>query len=182
MLYHKHRATPYFTCRRNCSKVLNLRDLVPALKTSLLTVHLPELEAKLENGAGDSAMIQKQIVERLEKQMADFKAQESKQYDLLETGIYTNEVFLERNTALRAKITACSNQIAEAKKNMPLHIDYAGKIMTLKEAIEALDDDTIPVDKKNRLLKAVIKEIQYSSEKGQPLGVNDFELDITLNI
>ena len=182
MVYHKHRATPYFTCRRNCSKVLNLRDLVPALKTALLTVHLPELEAKLENGAGDSATIQKQIVERLEKQMADFKAQEAKQYDLLETGIYTNEVFLERNAALREKIVACSQQIAEAKKNMPKDINYEGKVITLKEAIDAIDDDTIPVDKKNRLLKAAIKEITYASEKGQPLGINKFELDITLNI
>ena len=182
MLYHKHRATPYFACKRNCCKILNLRDLVPTLKTTLQTVHLPELEAKLENGAGDSAAIQKQIVERLEKQMADFKAQEAKQYDLLETGIYTNEVFLKRNTALREKIVACSNQIAEAKKNMPNDIDYAGKIMTLEAAIEAMDDDTIPVDKKNRLLKAAIKEIKYTSEKGQPLGTNNFELDITLNI
>ena len=182
ILYHKHRATPYFTCRRNCSKVLNLRDLVPALKTSLLTIHLPELESKLENGAGDSAMIQKQVIERLEKQMADFKAQEVKQYDLLETGIYTNELFLVRNTALREKIETCSKQIAEAKKNMPQDIDYAGKIITLKEAIEAIDDDTIPVDKKNRLLKAAIKEVKYTSEKGQPLGINKFELDITLNI
>ena len=182
MIYHKDRPTHYYDCRRNCSKVLNHRDFVPALKTALLTVHLPELEAKLENGAGNSATIQKQVVERLEKQMADFKAQEAKQYDLLETGIYTNEVFLERNTALREKITACANQIAEAKKNMPQAIDYAAKIITLKEAIEAIDDDTVPVDKKNRLLKAVIKEIKYTSEKDQPKRTNKFELDITLNI
>ena len=182
MLYHKHRATPYFTCRRNCSKVLNQRDLVPAVKKILTEVHLPELEAKLNEGAGDSSVIQKQLLDRLEKQMADFKTQEAKQYDLLETGIYTNELFLERNAALREKIVACSNQIAEVKKNMPQAIDYEGKVIKLKEAIEAIDDDTIPVDKKNRLLKAAIKEIKYSSEKGQPLGINNFELDITLNI
>jgi hypothetical protein len=156
--------------------------LVPALKTALLEVHLPELEAKLENGDGRSSAIQQQLIERLEKQMADFKAQEAKQYDLLETGIYTNEVFLERNTALREKITACSTQLAEAKKSMPQAIDYAEKIMTLKEAVNALDDDTVPVEKKNRLLKAVIKEMEYTSEKGQPIGTNNFKLSITLNI
>ena len=182
MTYHKDRGTHYYSCRKYCSKILNDRDFIPVLKTTLQTVHLPELEAKLENGAGDSAMIQKQVVERLEKQMADFKTQEAKQYDLLETGIYTNEVFLERNTALREKMVACSNQIAEAKKNLPEAIDYAGKIVTLKEAIEALDDDTVPVDKKNRLLKAAIKEIEYTSEKDQPKRTNKFELDITLNL
>ena len=182
MLFHKYRTPHYYACRRLCCKILNHRDLVPAVKTALLTVHLPELEAKLENGDGNSAAIQKKLVERLEKQMADFKAQEVKQYDLLETGIYTNEVFMERNTALREKITACSEQIAEAKKNLPQAVDYAGKIIKLKEAIDAIDDDTVPVDKKNRLLKAVIKEIAYTSEKGQPIGVNDFELDITLKL
>ena len=158
------------------------RDLVSAVKTTLQTVHLPELEAKLENGDGSSAAIQKQLVDRLEQQMADFKAQENKQYDLLETGIYTNELFLERNAALRKKITACSNQIAEAKKKIPQEVDYEEKIMTLKEAIQSLDDDTMKIEKKNRLLKAAIKEINYKSEKGQPFGVNDFELDITLNL
>ena len=182
MVYHCDRGRNYFSCVRYCSKSVQYRDLVATVKETLLTVHLPELEAKLENGDGNSATIQKQLVDRLEKQMADFKAQEAKQYDLLETGIYTNEVFLERNTALREKIMACSSQIAEAKKNMPQAINYEEKILSLKEAVAAIDNDKLPVEEKNRLLKAVIKEIEYTSEKGQPHGVNDFKLDITLNI
>ena len=182
MVYHSAQRKQYHTCVKGCSKVLNNTDLVATIKTTLQTVHLPELEARQANGDGDSAMIQKQLLDRLEKQMADFKAQETKQYDLLETGIYTNEVFLERNAALREKITVCSKQIAEAKKNIPQAIDYAQKVLTLKEAISALDNDTMEIEKKNRLLKAAIKEIDYKSEKGQPYGVNEFELDITLNL
>ena len=162
--------------------MLNEKDLIPALKTALLEVHLPELEAKLANGDGSSATIQKQIIDRLEKQMADFKAQEAKQYDLLETGIYTNEVFVARNTALREKIDNCSDQLAEARKRLPQAVDYEEKIMTLKEAIAALDDEDYPVEQKNRLLKAVIKEIEYTSEKVQPKRINNFQLSITLNI
>ena len=182
MLYHTRKQGSYYSCKHYCSKTLMYRDLVPAVKQILLTVHLPELEAKLENGDGNSTTIQKQVLERLERQMADLKAQEAKQYDLLETGIYTNEVFLERNAALREKITYCSDQLAEAKKSLPQSVDYAEKIITLKEAINAIDDDTIPTDKKNRLLKAVIKEINYTSQKEQPKRTNNFELDITLKI
>lgn len=182
MTYHSGRRHKSFNCRNYCSKVLSPRDLITALKTTLLTVHLPELEAKLENGDGSSIVIQKQLVERLEKQMADLRAQESKQYDLLETGIYTNEVFLERNAALREKITSCSNLLTEARKNLPKAVDYEEKIRTLKEAIASLDDDTISYEQKNILLKAVIKKIEYSSDKGQPLGVNEFKLRIDLNI
>lgn len=182
MTYHSGRRHKSYNCRNYCSKVLSPRDLTAAVKTALLTVHLPELEAKLENGDGQSIVIQQQLLDRLERQMVDFKAQEAKQYDLLETGIYTNEVFLARNAALREKITSCTAQIAEAKKNLPKAVDYQGMIVTLKEAINALDDETVSMEHKNRLLKAVIKEIEYTSDKGQPMGVNNFKLSITLNI
>lgn len=169
-------------CKHYCSKTLRYNDLVSAVKTALLTEHLPELEAKRRNGEGESAAIQQQLIDKLEKQMADFKTQETKQYDLLETGIYSNEVFLERNTALRAKMTQCAEQLAEAKKNLPQSINYEEKIISLKEAVDALDDDTVPVERKNRLLKAIIKRMEYSGEKNQPFGTNEFTLSITLNI
>lgn len=171
-----------FNCKKYCSKVVKYSDLVFAVKTTLLTEHLPELEAKQKNGDGDSITIQQQMIDRLEKQMADLKKQEAKQYDLLETGIYTNEVFLERNVALRDKMTSCFTQLAEAKQNLPKSVDYAKKVRTLKEAVAALDDDTATIEQKNRLLKAVIKKIEYTSDKVQPYGKNDFKLRIDLNI
>ena len=182
MTYHSGRKQRSFTCKNYCSKALTIRDLVPVLKTALLTEHLPALEAKLNNGDGNSMVIQNHLISKLEKQMADFKTQKAKQYDLLETGIYTNEVFLERNATLRAKMELCSNQLAEAKKNLPKAIDYEAKIITLKEAIASLDDDSISMEKKNILLKSVIKKIEYTSDKGQPYGKNEFTLSITLNI
>ena len=182
MAYHSGRRHKSFNCKNYCSKVLTPKDLTQAVKTALLTEHLPELEAKRDNGDGNSMAIQKQLVDRLEKQMADLKAQEAKQYDLLETGIYTNEIFLERNSALRVKISNCDNLLTEAKKNLPKAVDYEEKIRTLKEAVASLDDDAVPVDKKNKLLKAIIKEMEYTSSKNQPHGVNEFELRITLNL
>ena len=182
MAYHSGRKHKSYNCKNYCSKVLTIKDLTNAVKTALLTEHLPELEEKQRNGDGNSMVIQKQLVDRLEKQMAELRKQEDKQYDLLETGIYTNEVFLERNAALREKITACSGQLEEAKKNLPKAVNYEEKIITLRKAIESLDDDTMPVDKKNILLKSIIKEIQYTSPKHQPYGVNEFTLSITLNL
>lgn len=184
MVYHprKGNASNFYNCKHYCGKALLHRDLIPAVKTALLTEHLPTLEEKLKNGDGEAVTIQQQLVTRLEKQMADFKAQEAKQYDLLETGIYSNEVFVERNTALRAKIAQCAEQLAETKKNIPKAINYEEKINSLKAAVETLDDDTATPEQKNRLLKAIIKQMEYTSPKVQPKGTNDFELRITLNI
>lgn len=182
MILHKRKSGDYYNCIHYCSKTVMHRDLVPAIKTALLTEHLPALEKKLENGDGESLTIQHQLISRLEKQMTEYKAQETKQYDLLETGIYSNDVFIERNTALREKITQCAEQLAEAKKNLPAAINYEEKIITLKAAIEALDDNTATLEQRNRLLKAIIKEMEYTSPREQPLGVNNFTLSIKLNI
>jgi DNA invertase Pin-like site-specific DNA recombinase len=184
MIYHarKGNASNFYNCKHYCSKALLHRDLVPAVKTALQEAHLPELEAKLNSGEGESSTIQRQLIDRLEKQIADFKKQEVKQYDLLETGIYSNEVFLERNNALREKMTLNFQQLEEAKKSLPQAIDYEEKIMSLKAAIDIIDDDTATIEQKNRLLKAIIKNIDYVSDKNQPKGTNDFKLSITLNI
>ena len=182
MTYHSNKGYSAFFCKYYCSKSLPYHALAPALKTALQEAHLPELEAKLKSGEGESSTIQRQLIDRLEKQMADYKKQEAKQYDLLETGIYSNEVFQERNAALREKITLCFNQLEEAKKNQPRAIDYEAKIRSLKAAIDVIDDDTATIEQKNRLLKAIIKKIDYVSDKNQPKGTNDFKLRIDLNI
>jgi hypothetical protein len=182
MTHHFNKGYSAFFCKHYCSKSLPFRAVAPAIKTALQEAHLPELEAKLKSGEGESSTIQRQLIDRLEKQMADYKKQEAKQYDLLETGIYSNEVFQERNAALREKITACFNQLEEAKKNQPRAIDYEAKIRSLKAAIDVLDDDTATMEQKNRLLKAIIKKIDYVSDKNQPKGTNDFKLRIDLNI
>lgn len=182
MLYHSSGGYTAYNCKDYCVKSIKHTDLVSAIKMSLLTEHLPMLEAKLKNGDGQSTTIQQQLISRLEKQMQELKDQEAKQYDLLETGVYSSEVFIERNMALKSKIDLCASQLSEAKKNLPKAVDYAGKINTLKEVIATLDDDSATEIQKNRLLKAIIKEMVYYGDKNQPKRTNDFTLSITLNI
>lgn len=179
---HKRAGGDFYCCKNCCSKTLLAKDLTAAVKYALKMEHLPELQAKLKNGDGDSLTLQRQLIERLEKQLIEYKAQEVKQYDLLETGIYTNDVFIERNGILRDKIAQCTAQIMEAKKNLPTAIDYQEKIVTLKEAIESIGNPNVPNEITNQLLKAIIKRMEYTSPKGQPYGINDYTLNITLNI
>ena len=182
MIYHTRENGGSYSCPNRCCKSVMHRHLISTIKTGLLMEHLPYLEEKQQNGDGQSITIQQQIIAKLEKQMLDYKAQEAKQYDLLETGMYTNEVFTERNTALREKMSRCAEQLAEAKSNLPKAIDYESKIVTLKQAVETLEDDTATLRQKNRLLKAIVKEMYYESSKDQPKNINDYTLSIRLNI
>ena len=95
--------------------------------------------------------------------MEEYKAQEEKQYDLLETGKYSQELFDKRNAALRQKMEDCQKQIFETKTTMPKEVDYAEMIVSLEEAIEALKENTKPCDVQNKLLHKVIERIEITT-------------------
>ena len=130
---------------------------------ALEEAELPALKEKARNGEGNSVAIQKKLLERLEKQMEDLRKQEEKQYDLLETGVYTQDRFEQRNAAIRQKIEECQEKIYEAKATMPKQVDYAERVVTLEKAIEALKNPDVSAEAKNRLLKTIIKRIDFST-------------------
>lgn len=148
--------------RHNCNaNSAKLREVVEALALALETESLPELEVKLRNDEGKSAAIQKKQLEKMNREMDELLAKEERQHDLLESGTYSEETFLKRNKALHAQMEGLRSKIYEAKQNMPKEIDYQDKIVKLHDAIDGLRDDTITPEEKNRLLKAIIRRIDY---------------------
>lgn len=120
--------------------------------------------------------------------MADYKAQEEKQYDLLETGKYTQDLFDRRNAALRQKMEDCQQQIYETKRTMPKEVDYSERIITLKKAIAGLKDDNVSAHEKNRLLKAIVDRIDFTGQApvdksaSYKKGENSYTLAVTLRL
>jgi ssDNA-binding Zn-finger/Zn-ribbon topoisomerase 1 len=172
-------------CNNNpaCFKSATMTDITKAIIAALELSELPNLEAKLNNNEGDSAKIQRNLLVSIQKQLSELKTQEEKQYDLLEKGIYSEELFNRRNDALQEKMEALKKQIYEAKNNIPKEVNYGVKIMTLKKAIEGLKNDSIPPTEKNKLLKAIIKRIEYSNDsKRYNFGDNNIKLDIYLRL
>lgn len=165
--------------------------LLRAVCTALAETELPALELKVKNGDGDAWKIQQRLLAKLEKQMEDYRAQEERQYELLETNPnYPPEVFERRNKQLREKMDECQAAIRTAKASMPKSVDFSEKVTTLKEAIAVLRDPEAPVVEQNKILRAVIERIEFSSvppetekhtqmrgEKNSP-----FELLITLRL
>lgn len=149
--------------RPKCYKSAKYDDVEKAVITALEESELPALQAKMRNGEGNSVAIQKKLLERLEKQMEEFRQQEEKQYDLLETGVYTQDRFEQRNAALRKKMEECQEKIYETKATMPKQVDYAERVVSLEKAIAALKDPDVSAEVKNRLLKAIVKKIEFST-------------------
>jgi hypothetical protein len=181
-LVQKQEPSPHrYYCKHSTPQHYKSAD-EPAILKALLTVlkkeELPNLQAKLKNGDGNAAVIQKRKLEKLSKQMEDYRQQEDKQYEFLETGQYTQELFDRRNGALREKIADCEKEILRARAAMPKNINYEDKVVALEQAIEALENPTMPRKQKNRILRAIIKRIEYSSvDLGRGKGA-----DITLEV
>lgn len=152
-----------------------------AIIFALENSELPMLEEMRKNNAGSSIAVQQSLLKGLEEEMQGYHEQEEMQYELLETKRYTQELFEKRNTALRQKMTECEERIKKARRSIPNAINYEEKVIQLKAAIEALKNEDISPEEKNRFLKVIVDRIEMSTTRN---GVNktDLHLKITLKI
>lgn len=164
-----------------CMKSAIADDVVEAVIVALEQAELPKLHAKLENGEGDAAIIQKRRIAKLAKQLEEYRDQEDEQYELLERKKYTQALFDRRNAALREKIEACEAEIRKARAAMPKNVDYNERIASLENAIEALRDPNTSNRDANRMLRSIVDRIEYNAS---PVGSkeNNVKLEVFLRL
>ena len=190
-IYHK--SEDRYTCKSKplCYKSTKVSAVLDAVIVALEQSELPALELKAQNGDGNAYNIQRKQLAKLEKQMEDYRAQEDRQYELLETNPnYPQEVFNRRNAELRQKMEECKAAIYKAKSTLPESVDYAERVTVLKSAIDILRDDAATAKDKNKILKSIIEKIEYSalpsdpspSRKANRTGSDPFEIVITLRL
>jgi len=113
-------------------------------------------------------------------ELEELYAKEERQHDFLESGTYTEEVFLKRNKAVQAQIEELKSRIFEAKQNIPKEVNYEDKIIKLKKAVEGLRDDSLTPEAKNVLLKAIVDRIDYDFIERYGKGKVRFRLRVKL--
>ena len=193
MYQHPYKkAEDRYECRTRprCFKSIKVSAVDEAVLTALEEAELPELQLRLKNNDGDAVKIQKRLLAKLEKQMEEYRDQEEKQYELLETGKYSQDLFDRRNAALRAKMEDCQAQIYRTRSLMPESVDYAERIAKLQDAIAMLKDPEATPAEKNRALKVIVDRIELtgSPSDGQNKkrqnrsGVDPFTVAVTLRL
>ena len=176
--------------RPRCYKSVKESAINDAIIAALEHSELPTLELKAKNNDGNAHKIQRKMLEKLEKQMQEYIQQEDNQYELLETGKYTQELFDRRNAQLRAKIDECQAAIYKAKSTLPESVDFSERVEVLRNAIDILKDDNATATEKNRILKAIVEKIEFSGvpsdgqnrKRQTRKGIDPFNLTITLRL
>ena len=179
--YQKARTRIECRNRNGCgAKSAPLEEVVDAVVFALEQEQLPELEAKLKNNDGSSYVIQQRQLKKMREDLDELKQQETRQYIFLEKGIYTEDVFQSRNKALHVEMDELKTKIFHASKVLPKEIDYAEKIIRLKDAIAAMRDDNISIKAKNQMLKKIIQRIDYEFLGREGKGKTRYCLHIQL--
>ena len=118
----------------------------------------------LEGKSTDSYDSNTAITAILQKELNALETQQERLYEFLEQGVYTSEVFVRRNAALAKKRKELEQAIDEAKAKEVTVIDYKKRYIALLEAIAVLEDRAASASEKNRLLRAVVKDMIYHRE------------------
>lgn len=161
------RCAPRFLCgdRKKCgSASAKMSDVLDEV-VKVLHSTLEDFEVRVESGVDDSAEIHRQMVERLEKRLAELRKEEVKQWKEKMANGMPEHVFKQLNEPLVAEIEDIEHALCEAKDATPAPIELGEKVVTLKAALEALQDPDAPAKEKNKLLKACIERITYSRER-----------------
>lgn len=155
---------------RYCTNVSCNVDLLQRIILSGLKNELAEIKAKISEDTRGIQRSYKALIENLNSELEDLEKRQEKLYDYLEKGVYSVDVFRNRNEALANERQRIQDSIASAEENMPTIEEYEKKYASLKEAIRMIEDTTLSLEEKNSFLKEVIDVIYYEKNEKSHVG------------
>lgn len=132
----------------------------------------------------DLGIVSKQnLIHEKESELERLNNQKTKQYDLLEQGIYTTEVFLERSKAIAESVQACSDSIEKLKEEINRDKVLVEQQSAFIPRCEELLNNywSLDMESRNKMLKSLIDKVIYTKDNKNAYGRGNeikFELDI----
>lgn len=171
----------YRTCR---GKVVgSTMDSVDEAVLNAMKIKLAKIkEAQYDNKSDENVNIKQVAHDKrsiIEAELTRLKGQQSKIYDFFEQGIYSTDIFLERSAEISEKIKRGETQLKEISENKT--VSGSGDtelIFRIEKAIRNFDKAN--TNEKNKMLRSVIKKIEYSKTERQCYRKSDS--DLTLDI
>lgn len=124
-----------------------------------------------------------QLLESAQHEYEQLNRQREKLYDLLEQGIYTTDVFLERSNSLQNRIQTASERIAFLEKDLKDEKEREANANNFLPACRNLLDSywDLSSQARNKALKLLLEEVEYKKLSKNKWGEKDkatFELTL----
>ncbi len=126
---------------------------------------ISDFTTKLDNNDIDEKERHKQLIETLEKRMKELREKELRQWEKYTDEKMPKEIFDRLNEKVLVEKEETKNALCSAYDSMPEPVDYEDKIVSFKNALEALKDDNVSPELKNKFLREVIEKITYERKK-----------------
>ena len=170
-------------CCRNCRNIGTNIDIVEKKLLQALDLLLKDYKLKLKNHDNDDFEQQLEInsnaIKNYENEIDKLVLQLNKTYDLLEQDIYTKEEFINRSSFLKTQINEINEKIKELEiQKKEIETNKNNKKIIVPKIEKVLDAyyKTNNIELKNKLLKSVLKKVEYLKEN--PKNQEDFTLKL----
>ena len=126
---------------------------------------IEDFEIRVETQQDDSIKLHKNLVARLEKQLADLEIKEKLQWEAKHhpdpEERMPNHIFKDLNNKLLKEKEEINEALCIAKESIPDPIDYKELTIKFSDTLNILQDPEISAEYKNRHLKDIIEKIEY---------------------
>lgn len=177
----RYNCTDQRHCGRRSVKAADVQErIIHSLQESLENYRL-----ELARDNSGEILRHQETVAALNAKLEDLQRREDQQFDLLESGVYTKDVFLRRNKKLADERQTIEMTLQTLSENAPTQEKTLSIIRQLSDALEALSDPTVPPERQNFLLKQVINRVVYYTDQktlkpGSKYPPHVYTLDIQL--
>ena len=126
----------------------------------------------------------KELIEIIDREIEKNKQQLETACELVETGAYTQDLFIKRSNALNEQLEALLKQKTELSKAKDTRKEFYQK----KKAIPLLEDllskysNEMTAEEKNELLSTIIKQVIYEKDQGGRYLKDNFKLKVILKL
>ena len=157
---------PWYRCStKGCECMISYCDVLESKIVEAMRDWWKNISLTITSEPDEPSEAQRQLLV-MKKQIQVLQDQQNKICSLLEKGIYTEEMFIKRNTVLADEIRALRNSIEEVTKICEL--DRA-KELFLPATLRVLDYyEDLTAEEKNRLWKLLMKKITYFRDPTDP--------------
>ena len=180
----KERNAPRLLCNNQtyCNTQSVTYDEIISKIKDVLKACIADFEIKIKNDSKNTLINHNNHIKRLENKLDELNKKELNQWEKYSEEAMPKAIFDKLNEKVLQEKETVLKTLESAKATAPTVEDYQEKILRFTDAVNALENPNVPVQLKNKLLKACIEKIVYKREKGTRWKNTDFELDISLKV
>lgn len=126
---------------------------------------ISDFTVKLDNNNLDEKERHKKLIISLEKRLKELKEKEIRQWEKYTDEGMPKAIFDQLNEKVLREKEETKNALCAAYDSMPEPVDFEEKIVTFRNAIEALKSDDVSPELKNKYLREVIERMSFERPK-----------------